>query len=101
MSESDNQTPQVIIYETDDSVIRVSVRMEDETVWLNNLQLAELFHVTKSTISEHIKNILTSEELSSDAVVRKFRTTASDGKTYDMAFYNLDMTIARCRTECS
>jgi hypothetical protein len=94
MSESDNQVPQVIIYETDDNVIRVSVRMEDETVWLNNLQLAELFHVTKSTISEHIKNILASEELSSEAVVRKFRTTASDGKTYDMAFYNLDMIIS-------
>lgn len=94
MSESDNQTPQVIIYETDDNVIRVSVRMEDETVWLNNLQLAQLFHVTKSTISEHIKNILASEELSSEAVVRKFRTTASDGKTYDMAFYNLDMIIS-------
>ncbi len=94
MSESDNKESQIIIYETDDRVIRVSVRMEDETVWLNNLQLAELFHVSKSTISEHIKNILASEELAFEAVVRKFRTTASDGKTYDMAFYNLDMIIS-------
>ena len=84
-----NPAPQVIIYETEDKVIRVNVRLEDESAWLTNLQLAELFEVSKSTVSEHIKNIFASEELSSDAVVRKFRTTAADGKSYDMSFYNL------------
>ena len=94
INESGNQQPQVIIYETGDSVIKVSVRLQDETAWLTNLQLAELFEVSKSTVSEHIKNIFASEELSPDAVVRKFRTTAADGKSYDMSFYNLDMIIS-------
>jgi hypothetical protein len=81
-TEPDNRPPQIIIYETDEKVAKVSVRLEDETVWLTNLQLAELFQVSKSTVSEHIKNIFESAELSPDAVVRNFRTTAADGKTY-------------------
>jgi len=93
-NETGNPPPQVIIYETEDKVIRVNVRLEDESAWLTNLQLAELFEVSKSTVSEHIKNIFASEELSSDAVVRKFRTTAADGKSYDMSFYNVDMIIS-------
>jgi hypothetical protein len=93
-NETGNPPPQVIIYETEDKVIRVNVRLEDESAWLTNLQLAELFDVSKSTVSEHVKNIFASEELSSDAVVRKFRTTAADGKSYDMSFYNLDMIIS-------
>jgi hypothetical protein len=76
----DNRPPQIIIYETDDKVARVSVRLEDETVWLTNLQLSLLFKVSKATVSEHIKNIFGSGELSPDAVVRNFRTTAADGK---------------------
>ncbi len=90
----DNRPPQIIIYETDDKIARVSVRLEDETVWLTNLQLAQLFQVSKSTVSEHIKNIFDGGELSPDAVVRNFRTTAADGKTYDMVYYNLDMIIS-------
>ncbi len=90
-SSGDNKPPQIIIYETDDKVARVSVRLEDETVWLTNLQLSQLFNVAKATVSEHIKNIFDSGELSPDAVVRNFRTTAADGKSYDMSFYNLDM----------
>ncbi len=92
--EPENRIPKIIIYETDDKVAKVSVRLEDETVWLNNLQLSQLFHVSKATVSEHISNIFDSEELSADSVVRKFRTTASDGKNYDMSYYNLDMIIS-------
>jgi hypothetical protein len=80
--EPENKPPQIIIYETDDKVARVSVRLDDESVWLTNAQLAQLFQVSKSTVSEHIKNIFESAELSPDAVVRNFRTTAADGKTY-------------------
>ncbi len=93
-SSGDHKPPQIIIYETDDKVARVSVRLEDETVWLNNLQLSQLFQVSKATVSEHIKNIFDSGELMPDSVVRDFRTTATDGKTYDMSFYNLDMIIS-------
>jgi hypothetical protein len=84
----------VIIYETAAGIAKVSVRLEDETVWLTNLQLAQLFQVSKATVSEHVKNIFDSGELAPEAVVRNFRTTAADGKTYDMAHYNLDMIIS-------
>jgi len=90
----DDKPPQIIIYETDDKVSRVSVRLEGETVWLTNLQLSQLFKVSKSTVSEHIANIFGCGELLPDAVVRKFRTTAADGKEYDMSFYNLDLIIS-------
>ena len=86
--------PQIIIYETDDKVASVSVRLDGETVWLTNLQLSQLFKVSKAAVSEHIKNIFDSGELSPEATVRNFRTTAADGKTYDMSFYNLDMIIS-------
>ena len=92
--ESESKPPQIIIYETDDKVARVSVRLEDDSAWLTNAQLAQLFQVTKSTVSEHIKNIFDSGELLPDSVVRNFRTTAADGKMYNMSFYNLDMTIS-------
>jgi hypothetical protein len=98
--EPENKTPQIIIYETDDKVARVSVRLEDESAWLTNAQLAQLFQVSKSTVSEHIKNIFDSGELSSDSVVRNFRTTAADGKTYSMSFYNLDMIILSQVSNC-
>jgi hypothetical protein len=90
----DENHPEIIIYEGDDNLAKVEVKLEGDTVWLTNLQLSQLFDVTKSTISEHIKNIFDSEELAYDLVVRKFRTTAADGKTYDMEHYNLDMIIS-------
>jgi len=90
----ENKPPQIIIYETDDKIARVSVRLEDESVWLTNAQLAQLFQVSKSTVSEHIKNIFDAGELVSEATVRNFRTVASNGKTYNMSLYNLDMIIS-------
>ena len=85
---------QMIIYQTDDGAVKVDVRMQDDTVWLSQQQMAELYHTSKSNVSEHIKHIFEEGELQEDSVVRKFRTTASDGKNYNTAFYNLDMIIS-------
>lgn len=85
---------QILLYRSEDGRTRLDVRLEDETVWLNQRQLTELFGKAKGTISEHIKNIFEDGELAEDSVVRLFRTTASDGKVYEVAHYNLDMVIA-------
>ncbi|MDR2146715.1 MAG: virulence RhuM family protein [Tannerella sp.] len=86
--------PDFVIYETDDKVAKVSVRLEEETVWLTQAHLVELFHSSKANISEHIKHIFEEGELDKMAVVRKFRTTAADSKNYEVAHYNLDMIIS-------
>ncbi|MDR1023496.1 MAG: virulence RhuM family protein [Prevotellaceae bacterium] len=86
--------PDFVIYETDDKVAKVSVRLEEEPVWLAQAHLVELFQSSKANISEHIKHIFEEGELNENSVVRKFRTTASDGKNYEIAHYNLDMIIA-------
>jgi prophage maintenance system killer protein len=85
---------QIIIYESDDGQSRVEVRFEGETAWLTQAQLVELFQSSKANISEHIKNIFKEGELDRDSVVRKFRTTASDGKKYEVEHYNLDLIIS-------
>ena len=84
----------VIIYQTDDGETQIDVKFEDETVWLTQAQLCELYQTSKANVSEHIKNIFTEGELDEDSVVRKFRTTAADGKSYMTAYYNLDMIIS-------
>lgn len=85
---------EIIIYQADDGDTKIDVRFEDETVWLTQKQLVELYQSSKSNISEHIKHIFEEGELDELSVVRKIRTTASDGKTYNMAHYNLDMIIS-------
>lgn len=65
--------------------------MQDNTVWLNQEELVKLYNSSKSNISEHIKHIIEERELEEIAVVRKFRTTATDGKSYNVNYYNLDM----------
>ena len=85
---------QVLIYQSEDGRTKLDVRLEDQTVWLNQKQLTELFGKAKGTISEHIKHIFEDEELEKDSVVRLFRTTAADGKQYEVAHYNLDMVLA-------
>jgi len=85
---------QFLIYQSEDGRTKLDVRLEDQTVWLNQKQLTELFGKAKGTISEHIKHIFEDEELEEDSVVRLFRTTAADGKQYDVAHYNLDMVLA-------
>lgn len=85
---------QVIIYEDSNGEVKIDVSLENETVWLSQKQMEMLFDKSKKTISEHIGNIFKEGELEKDSVVRNFRTTASDGKNYDVAYYNLDMIIS-------
>ena len=72
----------------------VVVTIGQETVWLTQAQMGDLFAKNKRTISEHIRNLFREEELDEAAVVRNFRTTASDGKSYDVQHYNLDVIIS-------
>lgn len=85
---------EIIIYQTDDGLTHIDVKMEDETVWLTQAQLVQLYQTSKSNVSEHIKHIFEEGELDENAVVRKFRTTAADGKNYNTTYYNLDMIIS-------
>ena len=85
---------QVILYQSEDGRTKLDVRLEGQTVWLSQKQLTELFGKAKGTISEHIKHIFEDGELEEVSVVRLFRTTAADGKQYEVAHYNLDMVLA-------
>ena len=85
---------QIILYQTQDGESKIEVTLANETVWLTADQMAELFQRNKSTISKHIKNILESGELQEFSVVAKNATTASDGKVYQVTYYNLDMIIS-------
>lgn len=82
-----------IIYESDNNV-NVEVFLENENVWLTQEQISKLYDKAKSTINEHIKNIIKEQELDKDLVIRNFRTTAKDGKSYNINYYNLEMIIA-------
>lgn len=85
---------EIVIYQTDDGDTKIDVRFVDETVWLTQAQLCELYQTSKSNISEHIKHIFDEGELDEISVVRNFRTTATDGKSYNVTYYNLDMIIS-------
>lgn len=85
---------QFLIYKSEDGSTRIDVMLEAETLWLNQKQLTELFGKAKGTISEHIKHIFEDGELVENSVVRLFRTTAADGKQYEVAHYNLNMVLA-------
>jgi len=88
------ENSEFLIYQSEDGTTKIEVRMVDETVWLTLNQLAELFQRDKSVISRHLKNVLKEGELKSDSVVANFATTAADGKTYKVDYYNLDMIIS-------
>jgi hypothetical protein len=83
-----------IFYQTEDKQTRLIVRTEGETVWLSQKQMAELFQKDVRTISEHIQNIFEEKELLQESVIRNFRKTADDGKSYDVQHYNLDVIIS-------
>lgn len=83
-----------IIFKTEDDKVEVDVRFQNETVWLTLDQMSTLFDRDKSTISRHIKNIFDEGELNRSSVVANFATTASDGKTYQVDYYNLDVIIS-------
>ncbi len=87
-------TGEILIYQNSEGSIKLDVRLEEETVWLTQAQLCDLFQKSKATISEHIKNVFEEGELYENSVVRNFRTTASDGKSYDVNYYNLDVIIS-------
>lgn len=85
---------EIIIYSGADGGTRIEVKFTGETVWLSQQQLCELYATSKANVSEHIKHIFEDAELDKESVVRKFRTTAADGKSYNVTFYNLDMIIS-------
>ncbi len=85
---------EIIIYQTQDGKTKIDVKIEDETVWLNQAQMVELFQSSKANISEHITHIFDEGELDENSVVRNFRTTAEDGKNYNVKHYNLDVIIS-------
>ncbi len=90
----EEQKGEIIIYQSEEGSTKINVRLENENVWLSQAQLVELYQSSKSNISEHIKHIFEEGELSENSVVRKFRTTAIDGKNYNTTYYNLDMIIS-------
>ena len=85
---------QFLVYEAEDGRVKIDVRLEDETVWLTQQLMADLFQTTKQNIGQHLKNIFSEGELLEVSVVKKFFTTAADGKKYKTNFYNLDMIIS-------
>lgn len=89
-----NSTAEFLVFTKQAGQDSIEVRIEDETVWLTQKLIASLFDVSVPTINEHLKNIFKSNELSENSVIRKFRTTASDGKNYNTQFYNLDAIIS-------
>lgn len=84
----------IVIYISEDGLVKLNVNLNNGTVWLNLDQISELFEQDKSVISRHIKNIFAESELCEKSVVVKFATTASDGKTYDVSYYDLDVIIS-------
>jgi len=88
---------EIIMYQTPDGVINLDVRLENETIWLTQAQMIDLFDSSKANISEHIKHIYETQELEENRTVRKFRTVRFEGKrevSRELEYYNLDMIIA-------
>jgi hypothetical protein len=85
---------QLLLYQTQDNLTRIDVRLEEETVWLTQSQMAELFQTSVPNVSMHIRNLFQEGELPKDSVVKEFLTTAADGKSYKTNHYNLDVIIS-------
>lgn len=94
MSKSHTKQNEKLIYQQEGKAVEVRLDGEQETLWLNQAQMVELFSKNKRTVSEHIRNIFKEGELVEVAVVRNFRTTAKDGKSYQVKHYNLDVVIS-------
>ena len=84
---------EIILYQPDETV-KLEVRLEEETVWLTQAQMAELFQTSKQNVSLHVNNIFKENELDKKSVVKDSLTTASDGKKYRIGYYNLDVIIS-------
>jgi hypothetical protein len=85
---------EVILYQTEDQQTRLQVRLENETAWLTQAQMAQLFQTSVPNLSMHIRNILAEGELRAESVIKEFLTTAADGKNYRTSYYNLDVIIS-------
>ncbi|HHY23918.1 MAG TPA: hypothetical protein GX527_06735 [Clostridiaceae bacterium] len=85
---------EIVMYQTEDGLTKIETTFDNDTVWLSIDQMAELFQRDKSTISRHIKNVFNEGELIRNSVVANFATTAADGKTYQVDYYNLDVIIS-------
>ena len=85
---------EILLYQTEDGQTKIEVRLDNETVWLTQAQMVQLFQTTKQNISLHIRNIFSEGELQEDSVVKEYLTTASDGKEYRINYYNLDVIIS-------
>lgn len=92
--ENEQNNSEMMIYTTEDGLTKIETTFDGDTIWLSVDQMAELFQRDKSTISRHIKNIFAEGELKREAVVANFATTAADGKTYQVDYYNLDVIIS-------
>jgi hypothetical protein len=88
------KTGEIIIYQKEDGGTNIDVRLERETVWLTQQQIADLFAVKQPAISKHLKNIFSAKELDENSVHSILEYTASDGKVYQTKFYNLDAIIS-------
>lgn len=91
---SDEKQKMMLLYGSEGNGPKIQVLVQDETIWLSQKQMAELFEVSTATINEHLKNIFKDEELRETSVIRNFRITANDGKNYNTKHYSLDAIIA-------
>ena len=97
MNEELNNNGNIIIYQAEDGLTKINVKVENETVWLNQQQMAELFQSSRTNVVEHIKHIYEEGELSEEATCRKFRQVRKEGNrevSRELPFYNLDMIIS-------
>ncbi len=84
---------EIVLYRAPDGTVSLDVRLERETLWLSQKQMADIFATERSVITKHLRNIFHSGELQKDSVCAFFAHTAGDGKTYRIAFYNLDAAV--------
>jgi hypothetical protein len=98
MSDSQEPNPpsggQFLVYRAEDGRVKIEVRLENESVWLTQQQMADLFQSSKQNVGQHLKKIFDEGELAENSVVKNFFTTAADGKDYRTNFYNLDAIIS-------
>jgi len=94
MSDEPQPNSDLILYQTEDGRTRIQCRFENETVWLTQQHMAELFQTTKQNVGQHLKSLFAEGELVQDSVVKDSFTTAADGKNYATKFYNLDVIIS-------
>jgi hypothetical protein len=94
----DTQSPsrhgEILLYESEEGEMTLQVQLQNDTVWLTQAQMAELFGKGRTTVTEHIRNVFKEKELNEISVCRDFRHTASDGKSYLTTYYNLDVIIS-------